>query len=350
MTYKRNLELDGLEKAYRYIYETGTPLKDVDCDSDVFKIFFQEDEQYFSMSTMVNTFRAMIQADIESKSLPSEFLIPPEKKIYIQKWPRYMPRKLFYHKDLLQIHYTLKGTVSHTVDGMEFELEEGNLCFIAPNTTFSLSIFDESTIMLSIIVRTDILKDITKHLPPTKDILSEFFSRTLYGNYYLPFLLCKTGVDDYIRSQIIDMLENQDNVGPYTERYVYLSLEMLCLRLLQNHRSHIISGGSIIRNAPDITIIMDYAYSNYASITLEELAKRFNYSYNYLSSLIKEHYGRSFNSMIQDTRLEKAAFFLKNSDWHVLDIVEAIGYSDKSYFYKIFKKKYGKTPEAFRYE
>lgn len=342
--------LSGLEKAYKYIYENNLSLQGLDCEMEVFKDFFREDEPYYSLPAMVSIFKEMIRATAESEYLPTEFLIPHGKKMYVQKWPHYMPNALFYHKDALEIHYVLKGTVSHTVDGTDFDLEEGDMCFIAPDTTYSLSILDESTVMLSIIAYTDVLSDIIKNIPLNNDILSEFFSKTLYGHYYLPFLLCKIGVDRYIRGQIIDMLEVQDTAGPYTDRYMSLSLEMLCLRLLQNHRSHIISGSNVIKNAPGITVIMDYAQANYATITLAELAKKFNYSYSYLSLLIKEHYGCSFNSMLQDIRLERAAFFLNNSDRSILDIVEAVGYTDKSYFYKIFKKKFGKTPEAFRRE
>lgn len=349
-TIKKLNTLSGLEKSYKYIYENNLSLKNLDCEAEVFKSFFREDEPDFSLPLMMKVFAKMIHATAEAKYLPTEFLIPPGKKIYIQKWPHYMPNTLYYHKDAVEIHYVLKGTVSHTVDGTDFDLNEGDMCFIAPDTTYSLSILDERTIMLSIIAYTDVLGDIVKNIPLNNDILSEFFSKTLYGHYYLPFLYCNIGVDSYIRGQIIDMLEIQDNMGPYTDRYMSLSLEMLCLRLLQNHRSHIISGSNVIKNAPGITVIMDYAQSNYASITLADLAKKFNYSYSYLSSLIKEHYGCSFNSILQDIRLERAAFFLTNSDRSILDIVEAVGYTDKSYFYKIFKKKYGKTPEAFRRE
>ncbi len=79
-----------------------------------------------------------------------------------------------------------------------------------------------------------------------------------------------------------------------------LSLEMICIRLLQKHRAHIISGSNAIKNAPGITVIMDYAYSNYETITLEELAQKYNYSYSYLSSLVKKHYGRSFNAIMKE--------------------------------------------------
>ena len=35
------VKLSGLEKAYKYIYENNLSLKDLDCESEIFKNFFR---------------------------------------------------------------------------------------------------------------------------------------------------------------------------------------------------------------------------------------------------------------------------------------------------------------------
>ena len=65
-------------------------------------------------------------------------------------------------------------------------------------------------------------------------------------------------------------------------------------------------------------------------------------------ALIKRCCGRPFQELQQELRLQKAAKLLISSDATIDEIVSAIGYSEKSYFYRTFKKKYGLTPKEFR--
>ncbi len=86
-----------------------------------------------------------------------------------------MPNVNFYHKDAIEIHYVLKGNVCHVVNSTKYVLEEGDMCFIAPNTSYSLFIADDNVVMLSIIVYTDTLKNILNNIVSSDDILSDFF-------------------------------------------------------------------------------------------------------------------------------------------------------------------------------
>lgn len=340
--------LSGMELVFKYIYENKLDFNDINIDNPFLKKFLKKDEDRYDIKTMLFVLKKMLDALAKDDYLPTNFLVPAEKDIYILKWPVFMPPRNVYHKDALEINYVLNGHVSHVINGIHCDLDKGDICFIAPNTNFSLAIYDADTVMFSIIIYTSTLKKLLVNIDSKKDILSEFFSKILYGRDYIPFLFCDTSQDYYIREQILDMLNIQDSDGPYTNRYLSLSIEMLCLRLLQMHSNHIIAGNNTIKKSVGITGIIDYAMSHYKNITLNNLAKKYNYSYSYLSALIKEHYGRSFNEILQDYKLDKAADMLKNTDKKISEIIENIGYSDKSYFYKVFKNKFNVTPNEYR--
>ena len=53
---------------------------------------------------------------------------------------------------------------------------------------------------------------------------------------------------------------------------------------------------------------------------------------------------------MQRLKLEKSRSLLEGSDMPISEIVGQIGFSDNSYFYKIFKKQYGITPFKYRQE
>ena len=340
--------MNGLEYAYQYIYENQIPLDQVNANDPVFQNFFKMDSDKYSFSHMTEIFQQMVTATMNREYLPTNVLIPKGKRIYIRKWPCYMPGTNFYHLDAIEIHYVLQGTVTHTVSGDSFDMQEGDMCFIAPDTYYHLQINDGNTVMLSIIAYVDILRDILKDQEAEGDILSGFFSDILYGKSFLPFLFCDTRKDSLIRSLIPDMMDTQDSETAYADRYMRSCMELLCLRLLRHHKSHIISGNSTIRDGVRITAIIDYAQAHFRTITLHELARKYGYSYSYLSTIIKEHYGHSFHEIMTEIKLSKAASYLINTELSIPEIAESSGYTDKSHFHKMFKRKYHMTPEQYR--
>lgn len=87
---------------------------------------------------------------------------------------------------------------------------------------------------------------------------------------------------------------------------------------------------------------------DYRDITLRKLADKYYFHPNYLSSFIKEETGKTFSELILNCRLKSACTYLKQTNLSVQEIIEEIGYSDKTYFYMIFKKEYGITPKEYR--
>ncbi|WP_231474595.1 helix-turn-helix domain-containing protein [Enterococcus saccharolyticus] len=47
-------------------------------------------------------------------------------------------------------------------------------------------------------------------------------------------------------------------------------------------------------------------------------------------------------------RLDTAAYYLRNTKLSIQKISEEIGYQDRAFFFRIFKKYYEKTPGQYR--
>lgn len=95
--------------------------------------------------------------------------------------------------------------------------------------------------------------------------------------------------------------------------------------------------------------IITYVQDNYAKkITLQELADREGLSTSYISHLFKDHLNKSFQSFLNDLRLERAIFLLKNTNMKVIDICIESGFSDSKYLSQAFINLFGMTPREFR--
>jgi AraC-like DNA-binding protein len=68
----------------------------------------------------------------------------------------------------------------------------------------------------------------------------------------------------------------------------------------------------------------------------------------HLSFIFTQQVGMTLTEYIQNQRLEKAAELLTGTTTSIGDIADKCGYLDQNYFTRIFKRKYGLTPGAYR--
>lgn len=101
-------------------------------------------------------------------------------------------------------------------------------------------------------------------------------------------------------------------------------------------------------NSHMINKIIQYIQTNYAEpLTLTDVSQKFNFNYYYLSSYFSAHNQEGFNEFLNKIRIEKACEFLKQ-DISISSVSSMVGYSDQSYFSKVFKKFTGFTPSSYR--
>lgn len=79
-----------------------------------------------------------------------------------------------------------------------------------------------------------------------------------------------------------------------------------------------------------------------------DLAVFLELSSSRVSQLLKEYFGKSFSSLLAETRLEFAENALLSSSTAVEKIAALSGFSTTTYFYQVFKRKHHMTPTEFR--
>lgn len=90
--------------------------------------------------------------------------------------------------------------------------------------------------------------------------------------------------------------------------------------------------------------IVEESYSD-PSLSLQLVAGHLKMSSVYLGKIFKDNMTYSLSEYINGIRLEKAREMLENSNLPIVQIIEKVGMENESYFYKLFKKKYGVTPK-----
>lgn len=82
-------------------------------------------------------------------------------------------------------------------------------------------------------------------------------------------------------------------------------------------------------------------------ITKETLGEFIRRTPSYAASLFKKGTGQTISEYVHAVRLKTGLYMLNNSLLNVTEIAEYLGYSDVSYFQRLFKRMYGKTASEF---
>jgi two-component system, response regulator YesN len=144
-----------------------------------------------------------------------------------------------------------------------------------------------------------------------------------------------------IKKQVIDYLLKPVRVAELTQ-----IVSRLADRIHQGLADTISLEGSPHKLIQDA---LKYMFSHmHEPLSLSLVAHEVQLSPNYFSVLFKQSVGKSFSTVINEIRIEKAAELLTETTYTLEAIAERIGYSDYKYFSRKFKEINGCSPGRYR--
>jgi AraC-like DNA-binding protein len=95
--------------------------------------------------------------------------------------------------------------------------------------------------------------------------------------------------------------------------------------------------------------ILSYLYQNFKEdITLEMLARQFNYSVSYISSSFKQVVGENYYSFLERIRVAHVCNLLIGTEMKITDIAYEAGFKSYPTFVRVFQGRMGMSPSAYR--
>ncbi len=103
------------------------------------------------------------------------------------------------------------------------------------------------------------------------------------------------------------------------------------------------------KNYQRLKKVMDFIETHYNEpLTVEQVAREIYLSPSRLSHIIKDEFGTTLTDCISKVRIDKAKRLLCNDEASIARVAQEVGFSDQSYFTKVFKKIEGCTPKIYR--
>lgn len=105
-----------------------------------------------------------------------------------------------------------------------------------------------------------------------------------------------------------------------------------------------------VYNSDDvIENVKTYMQRNYQKdLTQDYIASLFYMNRSYLSSQFRKKTGEKFVDYLNDVRLEHAEELLQKPGQKMYQVAKAVGYDNEKYFFRIFRKRTGMTPDQYR--
>lgn len=168
------------------------------------------------------------------------------------------------------------------------------------------------------------------------------------AKYYCYYLSgqCRNILNYYLKQETPKSSNSIQNVVSYIFslkelKEYYHQFFMNITELLKTES--IYSGNDVVEK---IQIYMQHNYQK--NLTQDFIASLFYLNRSYLSTLFKQKTGMKFVDYLNEIRIEKSKELLKDSSRKMYQISKAVGYDNPKYFFRVFKKKTGMTPEQYR--
>lgn len=249
----------------------------------------------------------------------------------------------------IRILFVFSGRCICRFDGQTVSLEAGDTCIVPPGITFMHTGLGEDCLLVHALISPSYFnRQLLPKLPTAGIIPSRF---------------CQLITDPVARrTQIVKAADAGDSPifllhalyeMRYKKMYYHEAVESyLVLFITEILRSMTASTqlDHFARNASDKRMIdiRHYIDLHFADASLASVSAYFHFSPSYLSLFVRKNTGSTFTEIVQQARLEQACRMLLHGTNSISDIATAVGYQNISYFYRLFRQRFGCTPMEYR--
>lgn len=261
---------------------------------------------------------------------------------------RHMPA-YWNSSDYFELYYAFSGDCPIWFSQESFLLKPGTLLLIPPATNRACRCPNDDSIMMVYKIRSSTFSQIFWRQLSDQNLMSLFFRKALIGENHTDYLAFDIQQDSDLELLLCAIYDEYTTDTSYSAEITNSLMSTFFLMLLQRYENAArLSENNSLHWKPEFTSIFNYIQNNYTTVTIEELALRFNYSNRHIIRIIQSCTGMNFNQVLLKIKMEKAVTLLLQNNLTIENISQHVGYSTVSSFYRAFVKYYGCTPIEYK--
>ncbi len=303
----------------------------------------EEEQQILTGQSLINKDLYTEKKDFE---IDAKKLLHNDELINIRKHTRFIDFPEHKH-NYIEMAYILQGEMIQKIKGKEIRLKKGEIIFLNQHITHEIKASSKEDIIINFIIKPEFFEYIL-NLIDKENIISKFLFSTIYGGSRKGEYICfYVGNIKNVQNIIEQVINEIINMSTLRKSKIKFLVGLLLIELLNNPQSIV----SYSEENYDIKLMMEilkYIDESYEEANLTKLCETLHQQDYKICKLIKKNTGLTFKELVQEKRIEKAIELLKSTDYAIEDIIRRVGYENDSYFYRIFKKKFGLSPKEYK--
>lgn len=337
---KRGIIVAGQEPSLELVQSRSAFLK------QMIETYGPEDQHFLGTGNFNNHHFNITEISQDKRTFDSTNFISEDLDASVARAPRYLDiTEMFV---FINIYYVLCGKTTISINNTDYCLESGNIMILSPYVLHHMLIDDDDTCLLHLMIKESSFPKSFSNLLLTRDSVSEFFTTMLHNKNDSPFAVFKSAQDESIRKVILNIMILQYENKKLQKSIINSLAEFLILHIFCNYSDTMTIyhyKTKVIQLASDV---YTFIYENFRDITLSSIAEKFSYSSKHISRVLAQVFGKNYQELVTEIRLDKARELLVNTDMGIEEICYQVGYSNSRHLRYLFKAKFGVSPRDVR--
>ncbi|MDD6903499.1 MAG: AraC family transcriptional regulator [Eubacteriales bacterium] len=239
----------------------------------------------------------------------------------------------YYHShNFYELFYITNGTIKHSLNNVTRELTIGDVVFLRPGDIHCF-LREKGNLCAH--------RDIALTVP--------LYEKTAAFFKYDPLAdltaYAKTKIDVNTLSRLETDLQSTVNCDPVENSSLYFVLAELFRAMKKSDVNE-----TPTSKAPEwiLGLITKLEMPEFFCLNPNDIFDEINYSKEYVSRTFRKVTGKTLTDYLNQKKLSFASVLIQNTNKSIETICYECGYNNVSYFYRTFKKTFGKTPHELR--
>lgn len=344
---ERLLQMNELEYGYRRLFVENPDVYFYDRSGKMYRNWSEFRTAY--LQTLPQSSIPEEELSIFRHVLQEEDFFPIQgRDVDINFNARYCP-PFWHHLSFIKIMYVMNGEfVINISQDKTICLKNGNYIIVPPDIKHSVFSYHDDDLIINIFLKLTTFEKAFASMLMEADKLSSYFWRILYGKDEDSIILFESPPDSFVEKLILDLVEEKEHPQEGGNFLMISYVMAFVAYALARQNKYMISLTGMCLRKDKFPEIIQYIRENYNTVTLSELGAYFGKSEAYLSRYIKKETGYTLVNLLKEYRIRQAGIMLRSTSFSVEEIMMEVGYTDISYFYKVFKEYFGMTPKRYR--
>lgn len=283
-----------------------------------------------------------------NKSKDSNKNSDKNKDVDINWNARYCP-PFWHHLSFLKIMYVVQGELYINLsDRHTICLKKGNFIIVPPDVEHSVFSCNDDDMVINLFLKLSTFETAFASMLMEADTFSVYFWQMLYGRNEESMIWFDSLPDEFLENLIWKMDTEKENPKEGGNFLLISYVMTFVAYALAYHKDDMKPVNGLQFQTEHFPAMIQYIRRNYNTVTLSSLAEHFHRSEGYLSRYIRRETGYTLVQLLKRYRMKQAGIMLRETMLSVEQVMLEVGYTDISYFYKVFRQHFGVTPKKYR--